>query len=288
MQNKKVAILAVVSCALVALSVPLVITGCGAGPSPEQEIAKDRKDRKGKTEEVKTAPGAKKDGPRKPSSGGEAYPADKGVATLAGVVKLTGNVPKRAPVEMTADPKCHEMHKEKPLAETVVALDTGELANCIIFVSGGLEKYKFEAPETPVVVDQVGCVYVPHTFAAMVGQPIQLRNSDPTAHNVHELKDRFNKQQAKQGQVDTVTIDEVDASGLKCDIHPWMNANYRTFEHPFFAVSDAKGAFKVTQKLLPGKYKVACWHLKYKEVEKEIEVKEGDTEVKVDFEFASK
>lgn len=288
MQNKKVAIMAIAACALVALSVPLVITGCGAGPTPEQEIAKDRKDRSKTTSGAAKPDGQKPVAPKPPKSGGEAYPADKGVATLAGVVKITGTVPKRAPVEMTADPKCHEMHKERPLAETVVALETGELANCIIFVSAGLEKYKFEAPETPVVVDQVGCVYVPHTFAAMVGQPIHLRNSDPTAHNVHELKDRFNKQQAKQGQVDTVTIDEVDASGLKCDIHPWMNANYRTFEHPFFAVSDGKGGFKIAQKLLPGKYKVACWHLKYKEVEKEIEVKEGDTEVKVDFEFASK
>ncbi|MCW8132328.1 MAG: hypothetical protein KIS92_18420 [Planctomycetota bacterium] len=263
----------------------VLLWGCGGG-KPEDEIREARanlsKDGAGKTEEKKTV----KVGPQKPKTGSDPYPKDKGVSIVVGTVKLSGPVPKRPPIDVKADPKCHEMHKGKELlSEAVVCSDAGEVANCIVYVSEGLEKYKFEAPETPVEVDQVGCVYIPHTFALMVGQPLLIKNGDPTAHNVHEIKDLFNKQQAGKGDQDTFRIEDAHTSGLKCDIHPWMNANYMTFEHPFFGVSDEKGAFKFTEKLLPGKYKLVCWHQKLKTVEKEIEVKEGEAEVKVEFEF---
>lgn len=277
-------------CALVAAPI-LVLQGCGGG-KPEDEIAKLRKaqGKSGEGEGAKTGPVKGGGGAAKKSSGSEAYPKDKGVAIVTGVVKLAGTSPKRPPVAGTeSDPKCHDMHKDKPmLSEAVVCSEAGELANCIVFVSEGIEKYKFETPETPVTIEQKACMYVPHTFALMAGQPLHIKNGDPTAHNVHEIGDRFNKQQAQLDQVDKVTVEDIVTSGLKCDIHPWMNANYRTFDHPFFAVSDEKGVFKFTEKLLPGKYKLTCWHLKYKEVTQEVEVKEGGAEVKVNFEYKGK
>ncbi|MBI3829960.1 MAG: hypothetical protein HY291_10610 [Planctomycetes bacterium] len=277
-------------CALVAAPV-LVLQGCGDG-KPEDEIAKLRKEqnKSGEGAESKTVPTKGGGTAAKKPSGSEAYPKDKGVAIVTGVVKFAGTPPKRPPVAGTeADPKCHDMHKDNPmLSEAVVCSASGELANCIVYVSDGIEKYKFEAPETPFTVSQKGCMYVPHTFAFMAGQPLIIENDDPTAHNVHEIGDRFNKQQAQLGQKDKVNVDDVVTSGLKCDIHPWMNANYRTFEHPFFAVSDEKGVFKFTEKLLPGKYKLTCWHLKYKEVTQDIEVKDGEAEVKANLEYKAK
>ena len=48
---------------------------------------------------------------------------------------------------------------------------------------------------------------------------------------------------------------------FKCDVHGWMNAYVGVLPHPFFAVTDASGAFSL-KGLPPGTYTIEAWHEK--------------------------
>ena len=51
---------------------------------------------------------------------------------------------------------------------------------------------------------------------------------------------------------------------FKCNQHPWERAYLAVFDHPFFAVSDQWGKFKIDG-LPPGQYRVVAWHERFGE-----------------------
>ena len=66
-------------------------------------------------------------------------------------------------------------------------------------------------------------------------------------------------------------------SGLlrwKCDVHAWMSGFVGVSRNPYFAVSDAAGAFRI-ENLPPGHYSLAAWHEKFGEKEFEVSVEPG-------------
>lgn len=76
------------------------------------------------------------------------------------------------------------------------------------------------------------------------------------------------------------------AAFIKCDVHPWEGAYAAVFDHPFFAVTDAEGAFTLP-KLNPGEYEIEVWHEKYGSQTKKVVVKASGTET-VDLAFKVK
>lgn len=46
---------------------------------------------------------------------------------------------------------------------------------------------------------------------------------------------------------------------VRCTRHPWARAYIAVFDHPYFAVTDEQGAFKIDG-LPPGTYNVKVWH----------------------------
>jgi uncharacterized membrane protein/plastocyanin len=179
--------------------------------------------------------------------------------TITGVVRFADAAPERARLSMASD--CAPLHKEPVLTESVIVND-GLLANVLVFVSKGAEEWAAPAAAGEVLVDQKGCVYHPHVLGARVGQPVAIRNSDPVLHNVHALaktNDGFNLSMPTIGQVATKRFDKAEIVALKCDVHPWMGARIGVFDHPWFAVTDAKGAFSLAG-VPPGRYTLTAWH----------------------------
>ncbi|HWM41104.1 MAG TPA: carboxypeptidase-like regulatory domain-containing protein, partial [Burkholderiales bacterium] len=43
-----------------------------------------------------------------------------------------------------------------------------------------------------------------------------------------------------------------------CDLHSWMKSWVVVAEHPFYAVTDAAGAYRIAN-VPPGKYRVRMW-----------------------------
>src|SRR5262245_2032788 len=121
-----------------------------------------------------------------------------GVATAAssvsGTVLFAGKPPALKPLAMDADPACAKQHKGAVPSEMLVLGGGGTMGNILVYVTKGLPAGKtYPAPKTPVVMDQKGCLYLPHVMGIQVGQPFKILNSDGILHNVHTLP-KVNKQ----------------------------------------------------------------------------------------------
>lgn len=194
-------------------------------------------------------------------------------ATLAGTVKFEGSVPKMAPLQMGADPFCQSQHPTPALDEEVVVGPGGELANVIVYIKNAPAS---SAPSTPALLDQRGCQYHPHVSVVQVGQPVQIKNSDSTLHNVHampEVNGQFNEGQPVQGMVSTKKFDKVEMKPfrIKCDVHGWMKSYMAVLPHGYHSVSQMNGTFSIPN-LPPGNYTVVAWHEKYGQQEQQVTV----------------
>jgi hypothetical protein len=202
-----------------------------------------------------------------------AAPAD--AATITGTVKFQGTAPAMPVIQMAADPYCQSQHASAPVKDEEVVVDSnGDLANVFIYVKNVPGSYP--PPTTPVVLDQHGCQYHPHAVVLQVGQPLQIKNSDATLHNIHALpviNSSFNEGQPIQGMVSTKKLDkaEITPFRIKCDVHGWMKAFMAVMPHPFYSVSQGNGSFTISN-LPPGQYTIVAWHEKYGSQEQQITV----------------
>lgn len=188
----------------------------------------------------------------------ETFQVDPAVAaSVSGTVQFAGEAPNLVPINMGGDEECKASHDGPAYPESVVVNENGTLRNVFVVVTAGLEGKSFEAASAPVRIDQKGCAYVPHVVGIQVGQTLEVSNSDPTLHNVHPLPREnveWNKSQAAGAGVLAETFSKPEFMiPVKCNIHPWMRAYVNVSEHPFFAVTDANGAFSITG-LPPGTY----------------------------------
>jgi plastocyanin len=203
-----------------------------------------------------------------------------GTARIVAKVVLTGTPPPPARLQMNADPVCAKKHQTTAvLSQTVETGADGALKNTLVFVKDGVTG-AYPAPSTPATLDQVGCVYTPHVFGVMAGQPVQIINSDPTLHNIHPMpvtNAGFNIGMPIEGMKQTRVFSKAEAPfHVKCDVHPWMSAYIGVFSHPFFGVSNEQG--EVELKNLPaGTFQVQAWQEKYGALTQSVTVAVGET-----------
>ena len=201
-------------------------------------------------------------------SRGLSYPAQGATGTARIIVKviLSGTAPAPTKVQTSADPYCAKAHQTDPLlSQTVQVSADGALIDALVFVKDGVSR-TYPAPQTPVTLDQKGCVYVPHVIGMMAGQPLQIVNSDSTLYNIHPMpvvNAGFNIGMPIQGMKQNRVFAKPEAVfHVKCDVHPWMSAYIATFAHPFFGVSDGKGTVELAN-LPAGTFQLQAWHEKY-------------------------
>lgn len=185
-------------------------------------------------------------------------------ATVTGTVRFQGQGPGERPVARNADPYCARQDVTQTGPPFLVLGDDGEtLGNVFVHVKDGLLGRSFPVPDEPVILDQKGCVYFPRVFGVQAGQPLLIRNSDATLHNVHALpmdNREFNISQPVQGAENRVSFDQPEVMvPIKCDVHGWMRSFAGVVDHPHYDVTPPAGTFAL-QGLPPGDYVVEAWH----------------------------
>jgi plastocyanin len=209
---------------------------------------------------------------------------------------MIGKAPQRIEIDMAQDPACAMSPYGKNLTEAIVSQNDGakggKLANVYVYVKDGLGNKVYAAPSAPAVLDQKGCRYVPHVLAAMVGQPIEFRNSDPTMHNVHMQptvggNQQFDISQPPNGGTTRHAFAKPELMiPVRCNNHPWMEAFLNIAPNPFFAVSGSDGHFAI-RGLPPGTYTLVALQQQLGEQQATVTVATHGV-TKTDFNFRTK
>lgn len=219
--------------------------------------------------------------------------AARSQSIVTGTIKWEGPVPTLGAIDMTKDPACVAKHKDgPPPVSQALELGTGNtVANILVKVKSGLPSGKTYTPPTePLIIAQNGCIYEPHVFGIMKGQPLKFLNQDGVLHNVHALSTinrQFNISMSKtmtESGSKVFNEEECAPFRIKCDIHPWMLSYACVIPHPFFSVTGKDGSFKI-ENLPAGTYEIEAWHEKAGTKVALVTVGASDTKT-VDFTFS--
>lgn len=111
------------------------------------------------------------------------------------------------------------------------------------------------------VMDQRGERFIPHVLAITTGTTVDFPNSDRIYHSVFSLsKTRpFDLGRYAVGRSKPVKFDRPGIVRVFCEIHSHMNAFILVFSHPFFAMTDTEGRYRI-DRVPPGTYDVIAWN----------------------------
>jgi hypothetical protein len=203
---------------------------------------------------------------------------------VSGKITLKGTPKPEVPIDL--GPECGKLNPTKQTTRHYVVGKDGGLANVFVYIK---DAKKADATGAAPTLDQLGCVYEPYVMGVVTGQPFKIKNSDATFHNVHATpkegkgNKEFNQAQPAGSPDLSKSFDKPEILvRMKCDVHPWMFAYIGVCEHPYFAVSDKDGNFKISG-LPDGKYTIVAYHLKThgaasEGIAKPIEVKGATTQ----------
>lgn len=110
-----------------------------------------------------------------------------------------------------------------------------------------LAKVKTPA-DSPVVIDQLYCQYVPHAIAIREGQLVTVLNAEPVAHNVKVSSFGGNESNLNMPPGTFLHynwISERVPLSIECSIHGWMKMYAMVFKHPYFDVTGDEGEFEL-------------------------------------------
>ena len=144
---------------------------------------------------------------------------------------------------------------------TPLTRPTPDLRRSVVYLESA-PRGAFEPTEGGrAVMDQRNETFVPHVLAVTVGTTVDFPNSDKFYHNVFSLsKTRpFDLGRYATGSSKSVRFDRPGIVRVFCDIHSHMNAFILVFSHPFFALTDADGRYRIDN-VPAGTYGVIAWN----------------------------
>ena len=193
--------------------------------------------------------------------------------SLSGQVKFAGAAPAPEKFEVTKDPEACGKEKTKP---DLIVGSGGGIANVVVVVKAAKGK-KLAVPADAGPFDQKGCEFQPHVLAFPAGSTDRVLN--PRRRAAQRPHDEQGEPRGQQGacRSSRSKIGLEDREGRVADRRqvrraPWMHAYWLSMDHPYYAVTDADGSFKIAD-LPAGDYEVEVWHEKLGKKTEKVTVK---------------
>lgn len=168
---------------------------------------------------------------------------------------------------------------QKKVSPKILVSPDGGLRNAVLRLRGEWAASPDKgSPGQDYVLDQVGCEFRPHVMLIPKGGTIQILNSDGFLHNVRafntDVEMLFNDAMPGKGEVLRKTFSDPGLVVLRCGLHEWMHALVVVQEHPYYALTDEQGFFRISG-IPDGRYTLSVWHESWGELEREITPESG-------------
>ncbi len=202
-------------------------------------------------------------------------PAHAQWGTLKGQVTLTGKIDPLNPLvkkgaAAARDPSVCAAD-DVPNESLVVDPATNGIANVVIWIVKKPDEIHpdlVKSKNAEVAFDQKGCRFIPHILLVRTDQKVRVLSGDAIGHNTHThpLKNKpenfiLTPEDRVGVLVPNVTMQERLPHKVTCDIHNWMEAYWVVLDHPYAAVTNAKGEFAIAN-LPVGEHKFIVWQEK--------------------------
>ena len=160
-------------------------------------------------------------------------------------------------------------------------INYAELRDFVVYIDG-ITAQKPPQPQVKTIT-QKGVTFIPGVMPVMVGTIIEWPNQDEIFHNVFSISEakQFDLDLYRSPEIKRVPFDKPGRVDVFCSIHTTMSCVILVLENPWFALSDTRGHYSITN-VPPGTYKLKAWHERLPTVTKDVVVT-AEGEVKVDF-----
>jgi hypothetical protein len=185
-----------------------------------------------------------------------------GGGTITGSVKWTGPVPRIPTIPINKDAEiCDPQGQKKRDLERLVISSNGGVANTVVFLKDITRGKAMDLPEERRFLNQKTCRYEPHVLLVPDNATLHLKSSDPVLHTVHMSgASDYNLPFPFANQTVSRTMNREGTVDLRCNAgHVWMNGEMLVVRHPYYAVTDEDGNFKLTN-VPAGEYEIEAWH----------------------------
>ncbi|WP_146452068.1 hypothetical protein [Bythopirellula polymerisocia] len=195
---------------------------------------------------------------------GAAVATGTGWASLKGTFIFDGTPPEMEPYNVNKDQAACTINGKAPLQQTLlVDSATKGIANVAVFVRKVSRVHESAEPEGgQVLFDQKQCVFLSHVFPFVLGNTMDIKNSDPVGHNTNiEGKNSFN-QTIPVGETIAFKPQKEEAVpvSVRCSIHPWMLAYFLPRENGYVAITSEDGSFEIANLPAGEDLEFQVWH----------------------------